>query len=200
MTAIHQNTISNNHSIGEQSHQSSKGNEKGHKREGSAENNSTQSVQSSTVNISFNAELRLRAYQEQRKLVEPNQSEAIALNSEIKALSIESTVEKSMGMMRENDGNSNVFSQNINYMLDEVQNNIVKKSEPGYQYLVNVLNNNKNTVEDPQQLQEIMRKEQFYLSRRKPFMPNSDFQSYSQVLSQFSNIVGRQQYANQSNI
>lgn len=199
MTTIHQNSISNNHSIDDKNHQSAGDNERSvERRSKQIEENSTQGVYASTVNISFNAELRLRAYQEQRKLVEPNNNGAERVHSEGIELSNDNNPEKQIDLVVQNEEKVLNFPQNVNHMLTEVQNNIVKESDPGYQYLVNVLNNNKVTVEDPQQLQEIMRKEQFFLSRRKPFMQNSDFQSYSQVLSQFSNIVERQQYAHQS--
>lgn len=199
MTTIHQNSIYNNHSIDDKNHQSAGDNERSvERRSKQIEENSTQGVYASTVNISFNAELRLRAYQEQRKLVEPNNNGAERVHSEGIELSNDNNPEKQIELVVQNEEKVLDFPQNVNHMLTEVQNNIVKESDPGYQYLVNVLNNNKVTVEDPQQLQEIMRKEQFFLSRRKPFMQNSDFQSYSQVLSQFSNIVERQQYAHQS--
>ena len=199
MTTIHQNSISNSHSIDDKSHQSTGGNEKrGEHHSKQIEESSVQGVYASTVNISFNAELRLRAYQEQRKLVEPNNNGAERVHSEGIELSNDNNPEKQIELVVQNEEKVLDFPQNVNHMLTEVQNNIVKESDSGYQYLVNVLNNNKATVEDPKQLQEIMRKEQFFLSRRKPFMQNSDFQSYSQVLSQFSNIVERQQYAHQS--
>lgn len=192
----HQNAISNNHSIDDKSHHTGSENGTGHDKR--TENNSTQDINSSTVNIPFNAELRLRAYQEQRKLIELTQSETVISDLGNKALAIDNSIENQTEMIIKNDEDFYNFPQNINYMLIKVQNNIVQKSDLEYQYLVNVLNNNKNTVEDPQQLQEIMRKEQFYLTRRKPFMQNSEFQSYSQVLNQFSNIVECQQYAQQS--
>ena len=197
MTSIHQNSIANKHSIDDQTRQNNANNER---REGQTEEGrSSNGISSATVNISFNAELRLKAYQEQRKIVEPMPNELAAVHSEKISLSLETTADKQIEQMIQTDSEGYEFSQNINHMLSEVQNNIVKKSDPGYQYLVNMLNNHMNTVEDPQQLQEIMRKEQFYLTRRKPFMQNSDFQSYSQVLNQFTNIVERQQYAHQSN-
>ncbi|MBE9526535.1 MAG: hypothetical protein IME94_06120 [Proteobacteria bacterium] len=199
MTTIHQNSISNNHSIDDKNHQSTGGNERSvGSRSKQVDENSVQGDYAGTVNISFNAELRLRAYQEQRKCIEPNNNEAERVHSEGIELSNDNNPEKQIELVVQNEEKVLDFPQNVNHMLTEVQNNIVKESDPGYQYLVNVLNNNKATVEDPQQLQEIMRKEQFFLSRRKPFMQNSDFQSYSQVLSQFSNIVERQQYAHQS--
>jgi t-SNARE complex subunit (syntaxin) len=94
-----------------------------------------------------------------------------------------------------NSSNNSHFSNKINQILSEVEQNIVQTSEPGYQYLVNMLNNYQPDVENPEQLQEIVRKEEFYLSRRKPFMESAEFQSHSQVLSQFSNIISRQQYS-----
>ncbi|MCU7837396.1 MAG: hypothetical protein KZQ83_19420 [gamma proteobacterium symbiont of Taylorina sp.] len=195
MTAIHQNSISNHHSIDDASHQSGNGGDADRGRQ--AENSGTQEINSSTVNISFHAELRLRAYQEQRKVIMESTSQQPEL--EKNHLKDKTALpEKQVESISKNDEDSYPFSLGISNMLSEIQKNIVQKSDPGYQYLVNVLNNNKSTVEDPQQLQEIMRKEQFFLSRRKPFMQNSDFQSYSQVLSQFSNIIERQQYAHPS--
>ena len=196
MTAIHQNSISNRHSIDEHKHQS--GHEHGRGQDHSGQyDEGTPRVNSSTVTISFNAELRLRAYQEQRKVVEPAHNNNSAHLESIN-VSGDKLSEQAMTLIDHSDEQDHNFSQNINHMLSEVENNIVQKTDPGYQYLVNVLNNNKEIARDPQQLQEIMRKEQFFLSRRKPFMQNSDFQSYSQVLNQFSNIVERQQYSNQS--
>ena len=199
MTLIDQNSVSSHHSIDDKAHQSNNANETDKRHEEQTEDNSSNGISSSTVNISFNAELRLRAYQEQRKIVEAVQSESETVHSENISLSIDTFEDKATDRILHIDGKSYDFPQNVSHMLTEVQNNIVKESEPGYQYLVNVLNNNMNTVDNPQQLQEIMRKEQFYLSRRKPFMQNSDFQSYSQVLNQFTNIVERQQYIHQYN-
>ena len=197
MTAIHQNSISNRHSIDEHKHQSGHEHERGQDHSGQYDEG-TPRVNSSTVTISFNAELRLRAYQEQRKVVEPAHNDNNSAHLESINVSGDKLSEQAMMLIDHSDEPDHNFSQNINHMLSEVENNIVQKTDPGYQYLVNVLNNNKEIARDPQQLQEIMRKEQFFLSRRKPFMQNSDFQSYSQVLNQFSNIVERQQYSNQS--
>ena len=175
MTIIHQDSVSGRQSVDDTSHQAAAGYE--------GDINSTQGLHSSTINISFQAELRLRAFQEQRK-------------SQINPAVVDyNSMSDRVSEVAEKQHDDSGFSRRISNMLLEVQNNIVQIGDSGYQYLVNVLQNNKETVEDQQQLQEIMRKEQFFLSRRKPFMQNSDFQSYSQVLCQFSNIVERQQYS-----
>jgi len=198
MTAIHQNSISNHHSIDDASHQSANGNGAGNGRDKQSQDNNAQNVNASTVNISFHAELQLRAYQEQRKAVmDTVQPGSAIVSSENVNNSLNALPERQVDISN-NEENAQSFPKNITTMLSEIQNNIVQKSHPGYQYLVNVLNNNRMIAEDPQQLQEVMRKEQFFLSRRKPFMQNADYQSYSQVLSQFSNIVERQQYDHQS--
>lgn len=214
MTAIHQSPISNNHSIDE------RGQHSGHRNGASAEHgndamdNSTENPGSSTVNISFQATMRLRAYQETRMHLSANQ-EMGSLNhheAEIKKQQgldklnaqanereqgqTEQTVSSALQSQTGSNGNNlNEFPLSIENMLSEVQDNLVQKSEPGYRHLVNLLQNHGTTIEDSQQLQEIMRKEQFYLGRRRAFMNNSDYQSYSQVLNQFSNIVERQQYS-----
>lgn len=175
MTIIHQGSVSGRQSVDDTSHQAGGGYE--------GDINSTQSLNSGTVNISFQAELRLRAFQEQRK---SQMNPTVADYNSISDRGPE---------VAEKQHDDSGFSQRISNMLSEVQNNIVQTGDSGYQYLVNVLHNNKETTEDQQQLQEIMRKEQFFLTRRRPFMQNSDFQSYSQVLNQFSNIVERQQYS-----
>ena len=149
----------------------------------------------SKVNISFNAQLRLRAYQEQKSQVQNNGTEAM-LNNGLQVNSIENnninsgTIEPDTPKQT---NKSNKFPQQLTKMLSEVEQNVLQNSATGYQYLVNLLGNNKQFVSNPQQLQEIMRKEEFFLSRRKPFMKTEEYQSYSQVLSQFSNIVSRQQ-------
>ncbi|MCU7800149.1 MAG: hypothetical protein KZQ70_08385 [gamma proteobacterium symbiont of Lucinoma myriamae] len=159
---------------------------------------------SGTVNISFHAHMRLRAYQEQKTQLITN-AESIPVQgllasdaaqrdrvSEQNSNVINNSFNEPSNLLK--NSNKAGFSEQMTNMLSEVENNIVQTAEPGYRYLVNMLNNYKSTVEDPRQLQEIMRKEEFYLSRRKPFMESADFQSYSQVLSQFSNIIERQQY------
>ncbi len=220
MTQIHQNSLPGHHAVDDASHSISE--RSGHNApgrqvlDGSARNGAHESA-SGTVNISFNAHMRLRAYQDQKKLPDSLNSTSPVIEStdSIKAGSIDIDLVKDAladGMSQksdqerddipeqikretaQNDLGSINFSEHITEMLFEVQNNIVQASEPGYRYLVNMLNNYDSVVEDPQQLQEIMRKEEFFLSRRKPFMESADFQSYSQVLNQFSNIVERQQF------
>ncbi len=224
MTAIHQSSIASHHSVDDTSSRSGNRNGGGHGRQ--AKDDSTWDPNSSTVNISSHAQLRLRAYQEQRmmqmnqSLVEPEKPAVLNVNeqpdpviakmpselinntgkghssqSELYEINAHNGVDKSSVDNRSVDNKNNGFPQNVALMLSEVEDNLIQTSEPGYQYLVNVLNNHINTVEDPQQLQEVMRKEQFFLTRRKPFMESSDFQSYSQVLGQFANIVERQQYS-----
>ena len=226
MTAIHQSSIASHHSVDDTSSRSGNrnGGSPGHGRQ--ANDDGTWDPNSSTVNISSHAQLRLRAYQEQRMmqinqpLAEPERPAVLKVNeqpahvitkmpselinntgkghssqSELYEINAHNGVDKSSVDNRSVDNKNNGFPQNVALMLSEVEDNLIQTSEPGYQYLVNVLNNHINTVEDPQQLQEVMRKEQFFLTRRKPFMESSDFQSYSQVLGQFANIVERQQYS-----
>jgi len=197
MTVIHQNPVSSHHSIDDASHQSDHGNGGRAARNRQTNDNSAQGLDSSTVvDISFQAELCLRAYQDRQKV---NMADSYPSGSgNMNAEKMEILPEQVIDSIKTSKKDTDSFSQGINNMLSEIEKNIIKKSEPGYQYLVSVLNNNKMMVEDPRQLQEIMRKEQFFLSRRKPFMQNADFQSYSQVLNQFSNIVERQQYTSQS--
>lgn len=196
MTIIHQNSVSGHHSVDDAAHRQGSGDEGGTGRERQAAESSTQGLYSSTVNISFQAELRLRAFQEQRKLqMNPAAADSESIsNNKIQSENNNSSFNSASGIVSEaaeKQNKASGFSQRISNMLLEVQNNIIQTGDSGYQYLVNVLHNNKETVESQQQLQEIMRKEQFFLTRRKPFMQNSDFQSYSQVLNQFSNIVAR---------
>ncbi len=229
MSIIHQNSVPGHHSVDDAAHRQGSGDERETGRERQAAESGTQGLYSSTVTISFQAELRLRAFQEQRKLqMNPAAADSESIsNKKIQSQNRTSSFNSIPGITSEPIGKSNdvsstflegqlggqlegqlegqrvleqhkdnsAFSQRINNMLSEVQNNIVQAGDSGYQYLVNVLHNNKETVEDQRQLQEIMRKEQFFLTRRKPFMQNSDFQSYSQVLNQFSTIVERQQYS-----
>ena len=215
MTEIHQNALANHHSIDDASHHSDDRNIGSDAHGRQMPDDRTPDTTSGSVNISFNAHMRLRAYQDQKNqsIAAPGLSKQgvmTELNSSIDVLSdgiakqnlnkIKSdkihndTVENDYSALLNHTADGN-FSERISGMLSEVQNNIVQDSEPGYLYLVNMLNNYQTTVGDPQQLQEVMRKEEFYLSRRKPFMDSADFQSYSQVLNQFSNIVERQQYA-----
>ena len=77
-------------------------------------------------------------------------------------------------------------------MLSEIEQNLVQTTEPGYKHLRNLLSNQSNTLSEPEQLQEIIRREKYFLGRRKAFMDSSEFQSYSQVLNQFSNILQRE--------
>lgn len=154
-----------------------------------------------TINISFNAHMRLRAYEEQRnkaELFSPVESSSLPEQHAMPVVSASpeqaNGVEDIPSELLANRDMSGL-SEHITGMLSEVHDNIVQASEPGYRYLVNMLNNYQTNVENSHQLQEIMRKEEFYLNRRKPFMDSSDFQSYSQVLSQFANIVERQQYS-----
>ena len=223
MTAIHQNSLADHHAIDDASRHSDDRNVGSDARGRQMPDDGIPNTTSGSVNISFNAHMRLRAYQDQKnqsisEISIAKQSVMTELNSPIDVLS-DSIAKPNINNMHFDDplsinsgkindettkndysallshpeaGN---FSERISGMLSEVHNNIVQASEPGYRYLVNMLHNYRTTVEDPQQLQEIMRKEEFYLSRRKPFMDSADFQSYSQVLNQFSNIIERQQYA-----
>ena len=213
MTAIQQSPVANRHSIDDRGQHSGQNNGAGVEHDNDAMDNSTGNPGSSTVNISFQATMRLRAYQEQKTL-SSNQQGTDPANSvsgtlehpdnnvplrNTVALSITETEQQSDGTVNdltESDVLTNrPFPISIDRMLSEVQDNLVQRNEPGYRHLLNLLENNGAAIEDNQQLQEIMRREQFYLGRRRPFMNNSDFQSYSQVLNQFSNIVERQQYA-----
>ena len=221
MTEIHQNSLASHHSVDEASRHSVDTNSGNGAHGRQLLDDSTRDLKyeatSGSVNISFNAHMRLRAYQDQKTQSISEKGVMTQLNSSIDdfpdgianqgsntmdfdSLNKDSDTIKSDKTIIENDAllNKSIisdFSERISGMLSEVHNNIVQDSEPGYRYLVNMLNNYRSTVEDPQELQEIMRKEEFYLTRRKPFMDSADFQSYSQVLNQFSNIVERQQYA-----
>lgn len=195
MTAIQQNPVSSHHSIDDAGHPSGNRNEGGAGNGRQATNNSTGIPGPSTVNISYHAVLRLRAFQEQKETplsLSLDGQYGLSEQSGVQgSVSINSETHSDISKRKANDS----FPQYIENMLLEVQENIVHRNEPGYQHLVNLLNNYGDTIEDQQQLQEVMRKEQFMLSRRKPFMGNSDFQSYSQVLNQFTNIIDRQQYS-----
>ena len=221
MTEINQNSLASHHSVDEVSRHSGDTNPGNGAHGRQLLDDSTRDLKyeatSGSVNISFNAHMRLRAYQDQKTQSISEKGVMTQLNSSMDSLSdgianqssdtmdFDSLNKDSDTIKSDNKNNENAallnkslisdFSQRISGMLSEVHNNIVQDSEPGYRYLVNMLNNYRSTVEDPQELQEIMRKEEFYLTRRKPFMDSADFQSYSQVLNQFSNIVERQQYA-----
>ena len=202
MTSIHQNALANHPSINDASHHSENRNIGSAPHDRQIPDDSTRDLTSGTVNISFHAYMRLRAYQDEKTQLTadselmPVNSLAAPVNSQPDSISeqdsnvIDNRFDKSSMLLKIT--NLTGFSEQMINMLSEVENNIVQSSEPGYRYLVNMLNNFKTIIEDPQQLQEIMRKEEFYLSRRKPFMESADFQSYSQVLSQFSNIIERQ--------
>lgn len=218
MTEIHQNSLASHHSVDEASRHSGDTNPGNGAHGRQLLDDSTRDLKyeatSGSVNISFNAHMRLRAYEDQKTQSISEKGVMAQLNSSMDSLSdgianqssnnmdIDS-LNKDSGAIKSDNENATLlnksvrsdFSERISGMLSEVHNNIVQDSEPGYRYLVNMLNNYRSTVEDPQELQEIMRKEEFYLTRRKPFMDSADFQSYSQVLNQFSNIVERQQYA-----
>ncbi|MCU7938926.1 MAG: hypothetical protein KZQ64_12825 [gamma proteobacterium symbiont of Bathyaustriella thionipta] len=200
MTTIHQNSPANHHSIDDSAHHSD---ERGigsdaHGRQ--RLNDSAHDANSGTVNISFHAHMRLKAFQDQ-KTQSPTDAELSSVNRLTAPADSQFDIasEQDANAINNNSERAGIsgagFSEQMMGILSEVENNIVQTSEPGYRYLVNMLNNYQTTVEDPGQLQEIMRKEEFYLNRRKPFMESADFQSYSQVLSQFSNIIERQQYS-----
>ena len=214
MTAINQSPVANHHSIDDRGQHSGQKNGAGAGHGNDAMDNSTGNPGSSTVNISFQATMRLRAYLEQRTLLLSNQqgidqshpvsgvlehSDNNVSTRNTAALSITEAEQQSdvtvNDLPRPDVLKSRPFPNSIDRMLSEVQDNLVQHNEPGYRHLLNLLENNSAAIEDTQQLQEIMRREQFYLGRRKPFMNNADYQSYSQVLNQFSNIVERQQYA-----
>ncbi|WP_198264011.1 hypothetical protein [sulfur-oxidizing endosymbiont of Gigantopelta aegis] len=186
MTEVLQNALAGRHSVDETSNHTSDRGQNG-VRDRQALNEGTQDSILGTVNISFNAQMRLQAYQEQKNQL---------VMGDVQPLSKEplQALEQKPSQLL-NKPLASELSSKITNMLTEVENNIVQSSEPGYRYLVNMLNNYGTKLEDPGQLQEVMRKEEFYLNRRKAFMDSSEYQSYSQVLNQFSNIIGRQQYA-----
>ena len=211
MTAIQQSSIPSHHTI-DDTGQHSGNSGGGAEHDKKTMDNSAGVLNSSTVNISFQATMRLQAYQEQRALLSTSQE----LKQESHQLrdgqlfvegnnpsdlnpSMESDRTSESAIEAQNVSNSaslkTVFPQKIESMLNEVQDNLVQSNEPGYRHLVNLLQNHQDRIEDNQQLEDIMRKEQFYLGRRKAFMSHNDFQSYSQVLNQFTHIVERQQYA-----
>jgi hypothetical protein len=217
MTAIHQNSIAGHNAIDDAA-------QAGNNNARQGVDKRTHNPNLSSVNISYNAELRLRAYQEQRmmrmdpSLLNKESIDVLSKQNILKdstsnyskqdALTLQREAEKIRDIPHDarlndllhdkylNEESSNL-PKRIELMLSEVENNIINTSDPGYQYLVNVLNKNADRVENPGQLQEIMRKEQFFLTRRKPFMDSSDFQSYSQVLGQFAHIAERQQLTNE---
>ncbi|GEM_PF-4165166 len=155
-------------------------------------NNSTGEPGSSTVNISWQAVMRLSAFEQQKiqdkdritaktELLKPGaaqDSERSALTEQLQSNFTE--------------GNLSVLPDNIAGMLSEIEQNLVQTTEPGYKHLRNLLSNQSNTLSEPEQLQEIIRREKYFLGRRKAFMDSSEFQSYSQVLNQFSNILQRE--------
>ena len=203
MTEITQNSLASHHSVDEASRHPGDRND-GNGAPGVLDDSSPNlkyEAASGTVKISFNAHMRLQAYQEQSGYSPPadNLTDSI-LNQPLKNVDSdelnktvnESETNKNSVVLNRREMNN--FSEHITGMLSEVHSNIVHASEPGYKYLVNMLSNYQTTVEDPQQLQEVMRKEEFFLTRRKPFMDSADFQSYSQVLNQFSNIIAREQF------
>lgn len=214
MSEIQQNSLASHHSVDETARHPGDNRGVGVNGRQLLDDSSDNSI-SGSVNISFNAHMRLQAYQDQNVQSIVAQDDPLALKLTANALSdttpnqssdnVDSERVDDSKLVDDNAENENPavlnqsdkpdFSKQITGMLTEVENNIVQASEPGYRYLVNMLSNYQTTVEDPQQLQEIMRKEEFYLTRRRPFMDSAEFQSYSQVLNQFSNIVARQQYA-----
>ncbi len=210
MTAIQQSLISGhpsqNRKEGEPTHANAQ-----------AINNSTGSVNSSTVNISYQALMRLNAYEQHKSTQDDmlrGQSDSLAQELFAKQVSKSADSAKlyiqPVSEFREQDqgagqqqrlsGNhpaesdfSNVnFPENIVAMLAEIKQNIVQTSEPGYKHLLNLLNNRSDSLSEPQQLEDVIRKETFFLGRRKAFMDSSEYQSYSQVLSQFANIIQRE--------
>ena len=183
MTAIQQNRITEN-----QAH-SRNGGKPSHARL-QAITNSTGEPGSSTVNISWQAVMRLSAF-EQQKIQDRNQvapKQNITQDYERSVLSEQAQPAISAGHMP-------VLPDNIAGMLSEIEQNLVQTTEPGYKHLRNLLNNQSDTLSDPEQLQEVIRREKYFLGRRKAFMDSSEFQSYSQVLNQFSNILQREQVA-----
>ncbi len=188
MTAINQHSIANRSSLDDATQTAADrtiGND-AHARKLS--DNGAQDINSGTIRISFNAHMRLRAYQDQHASADPE-----LMSRQLPQVELDKPDDRSANMLRPTTQAG--FSTRVSQVLSEIEQNIVHSSEPGYRYLVNMLSSNKSAIADPQQLEEIMRKEEFYLSRRKPFMDSTDFQSYSQVLSQFTNIIQRQQYS-----
>ncbi len=203
MTAINQNALADNRSVDDLSRHPEDKKVANALYGKSVVNDDSHDSIMGTVSISFNAQMRLRAYQDQTisptlstellsvdPLVPPKESTSIAEKSVSEKTA---HINSSDPIGKLNLSNKSHFSNKISQILFEVEQNIVQTSEPGYRYLVNMLNNYQADVENPEQLQEIMRKEEFYLKRRKPFMESAEFQSHSQVLSQFSNIIARQQ-------
>ena len=153
-----------------------------------AKDNSTRDKGSSTVNISWYAEKRLQAYESARNhLPDLQASEPF---SDVKSVSLGGTSKPS-----QIESSNAQLSEKVSSMLSEVEQNIVSGDEPGYQFLVNVLNNYQQYIENDEHLQEVIRREQYFLLKRKPVMDSSEFQSYSQVLNQFNNIIERQQFS-----
>ncbi len=215
MTAIQQSLISGHHSQNRNEGESSHAN-------ATAINNSTESVNTSTVNISYQAVMRLSAYEQQRSLQDEmlrGQSDPLAQEL-FTTQALKSAAEpakpdnqpvrkfqeqerayvQKQGLKQSFSENNPVesdlsninFPENIVGMLAEIKQNIVQTSEPGYKHLLNLLINRSDSLSQPQQLEDVIRKETFFLGRRKAFMDSSEYQSYSQVLSQFSNIMQRE--------
>ncbi len=185
MTAIQQNLITGNQTRGRTEGEPS------HARL-QAINNSAGEPGSSTVNISWQAVMRLSAF-EQQKIQDKNRVADRTENSkpEITQKSERSVLTEQV-QSTITEGNLSAFPGNIAGMLSEIEQNLVQTTEPGYKHLRNLLSNQSDTLSEPEQLHEIIRREKYFLGRRKAFMDSSEFQSYSQVLNQFSNILQRE--------
>lgn len=185
MTTIQQNLITENQA------QSRNEGEPTHARL-QAINNSTGEPGSSTVNISWQAVMRLSAL-EQQKIQD---SDRVTAKTEIlKPGAVQNSEDSVLTEQLQpaiTERNLSVLPDNIADMLSEIEQNLVQTTEPGYKHLRNLLNNQSDTLSEPEQLQEIIRREKYFLGRRKAFMGSSEFQSYSQVLNQFSNILQRE--------
>ncbi len=159
-------------------------------------NNSTGEAGSSTVNISWQAVMRLSAFEQQRiheqRKIKSNSGSSSQTG--IQHFADESLIEQNQATNPLQ--NLSVLPANIAAMVAEIEQNLVTTTEPGYKHLRHLLANQidiqSSALSEPQQLQEIVRKEKFFLERRKAFMDSSEFQSYSQVLNQFSNILQRE--------
>ena len=186
MTAIQQNLITGN-----QARSRNEG-EPSHARI-QAINNSTGEPGSSTVNISWQAVLRLSAY-EQQKIQDTDR--VIDKTEHLKPGAVQEPEQSALTEQVQpaiTELNGPVLPDNITGMLSEIEQNLVQTTEPGYKHLRNLLNNQSDVLTEPEQLQEVIRREKYFLGRRKAFMDSSEFQSYSQVLNQFSNILQREQ-------
>lgn len=169
-------------------------------------NSSTGEAGSSTVNISWQAVMRLSAFEQQRIDEQSRgiESSDASVTKEVVKLENNAYSEQNQsearlsrnGLLTDNPSIKieldSVFPENIRGMLSEIEQNLVQTTEPGYKHLKNLLNSQNEALSEPGQLQEIVRKEKFFLGRRKAFMDSSEFQSYSQVLNQFSNIIQRE--------